>query len=73
LLDGRPDRAAHLLGAVDLLRTSAFDTSYRPGHYCAVSRARSDEALRSLLDDPELREAYEEGARKGLFTLSRER
>ncbi|WP_030747452.1 hypothetical protein [Streptomyces griseus] len=73
LLDGRADRAAHLLGAVDLLRTSVFDTSYRPGKYCAMSRARSEEALRELLDDPELREAYEEGARMGLFALSRER
>lgn len=73
LLDGRPDLAAHLLGAVDLLRTSVFDTSYRPARYCTVARARSDEALRALLDDPELREAYEEGARKGLFALSRER
>ncbi|MFF9147785.1 tetratricopeptide repeat protein [Streptomyces sp. NPDC055051] len=73
LLDGRPDRAAHLLGAVDLLRTSVFDTSYRPSRYCAVARARSDAALNALLDDPALREAYEEGARKGLFALSRER
>ncbi|MEU2653894.1 tetratricopeptide repeat protein [Streptomyces sp. NPDC007325] len=73
LLDGRPDRAAHLLGAVDLLRTSVFDTSYRPARYCSVGRARSDAALNALLDDPELREAYEEGARKGLFALSRER
>ncbi|MEW5632381.1 hypothetical protein AB1388_38430, partial [Streptomyces hydrogenans] len=73
LLDGRPDLAAHILGAVDLLRTSVFDTSYRPARYCTVARARSDDALRALLDDPELREAYEEGARKGLFALSRER
>ncbi|MFD4376036.1 tetratricopeptide repeat protein [Streptomyces sp. NPDC058486] len=73
LLDGHPDRAAHLLGAVDLLRTSVFDTAYRPGRYCTVARARSDDALRALLDDPELRKAYEEGARRGLFALSRER
>ncbi|WP_282697063.1 tetratricopeptide repeat protein [Streptomyces sp. CC208A] len=73
LLAGRPDRAAHLLGAVDLLRASVFDTSYKPGRYCTASRDRSDEALRELLDDPELREAYEEGARRGLFALSRER
>ncbi|MFE6226755.1 tetratricopeptide repeat protein [Streptomyces sp. NPDC057854] len=73
LLDGRPDRAAHLLGAVDLLRTAVFDPSYRPARYCTAARARSDAALNALLDDPRLREAYEEGARKGLFALSRER
>ncbi|MET9349623.1 tetratricopeptide repeat protein [Streptomyces termitum] len=73
LLDGRPDRAAHLLGAVDLLRASVFDASYRPGRFCVLARERSEEALRGLLDDPELREAYEEGARRGLFALSWER
>ncbi|WP_328943938.1 tetratricopeptide repeat protein [Streptomyces sp. NBC_00250] len=66
---GRRDAAAHLLGAVDLLRTSVFDTSYRPAEYCAVTRARSETVLRTLLDDPELRDAYEEGARRGLFAL----
>ncbi|GGY43546.1 hypothetical protein GCM10010363_25430 [Streptomyces omiyaensis] len=73
LLDGSPDRAAHLLGAVDLLRTSVFDTSYEPARYCTAVRSRSDAALSALLDDPALREAYEEGARKGLFALSKER
>ncbi|MFF2775193.1 tetratricopeptide repeat protein [Streptomyces sp. NPDC058052] len=73
LLDGRPDRAAHLLGAVDLLRTSVFGDADRPSRSCTVARARGDVALDALLDDPDLREAYEEGARKGLFALSRER
>lgn len=71
-LDGRHTSAAHLLGAVDLLRTSVFDTSYRPAAYCAGPRGRGGAALRDLLDDPELRRAYEEGARRGLFALSAE-
>ncbi|WP_406059651.1 hypothetical protein OG462_20865 [Streptomyces sp. NBC_01077] len=57
---------------MDLLRTSAFDDSYRPAEYCVVTRARSERALRSLLDGSELRYAYEEGARRGLFALAGE-
>ncbi|MEF9883813.1 tetratricopeptide repeat protein [Streptomyces sp. P9-A4] len=72
-MSGRNDRAAHLLGAVDVLRSSAFDPSYRPAEYCAAIRARIERALGSLLDDPELRDAYEEGARLGLFTLAERR
>ncbi|MGW0119009.1 tetratricopeptide repeat protein [Streptomyces sp. NPDC003327] len=72
VLDGQHASAAHLLGAVDLLRTSVFDASYRPAAYCAVVRGRSESALRGLLDDPELRRAYEEGARRGLFALAGE-
>ncbi|MFF9849506.1 tetratricopeptide repeat protein [Streptomyces litmocidini] len=71
-MDGRRDAAAHLFGAVDLLRTSAFDSSYRPAEYCAVTRARGEAALGAPLGGPILREAYEEGARRGLFTLSGE-
>ncbi|WP_367823347.1 tetratricopeptide repeat protein [Streptomyces sp. LMG1-1-1.1] len=71
-LEGQHDVAAHLLGAVDLLRTSVFDSSYRPAEYCMVTRARGEAALRALLDDPELRSAYEEGARRGLFMLAGE-
>ncbi|MFD3532715.1 tetratricopeptide repeat protein [Streptomyces sp. NPDC058664] len=70
LLTGRPASAAHLLGAVNLLRTSVFDVSYRPAEYWARTRDRSETALRGLLDDPELRRAYEEGARIGLFALA---
>lgn len=69
---GRRDAAAHLLGAVDVLRTSVFDMAYRPAEFCAVTRARSESALRTLLDGAELRGAYEEGARRGLFTLAAE-
>ncbi|MFC9381990.1 tetratricopeptide repeat protein [Streptomyces sp. NPDC057020] len=69
---GRRDAAAHLLGAVDLLRTSVFDTSYRPAEFCVVTRARSERALRLLLGGRELRYAYEEGARRGLFALAGE-
>ncbi|MCZ0980178.1 hypothetical protein O1L60_17600 [Streptomyces diastatochromogenes] len=71
-LEGRSRSAAHLLGAVDLLRTSVFDSSYRPPEYCVVTRTRGEEALGALLVDPELRSAYEEGARRGLFTLASE-
>lgn len=69
-MTGRAASAAHLLGAVNLLRTSAFDASYRPAEYCATTRDRSETALRGMLDDPELRRAYEEGARLGLFALA---
>lgn len=69
---GERDEAAHLLGAVDLLRTSVFDASYRPAEYCVTTRARSERALRALLDGKELRYAYEEGARRGLFSLAGE-
>ncbi|WP_318208037.1 tetratricopeptide repeat protein [Streptomyces sp. SJL17-1] len=69
---GRRDEAAHLLGAVDLLRTSVFDGSYRPAEFCVATRARSERALRALLDVRELRRAYEEGARRGLFALAGE-
>ncbi|MFJ8298289.1 tetratricopeptide repeat protein [Streptomyces sp. NPDC094447] len=69
---GRRDEAAHLLGAVDLLRNSVFDSSYRPAEFCVATRDRSERALRSLLDGPELRYAYEEGARRGLFALAGE-
>ncbi|MER7537414.1 tetratricopeptide repeat protein [Streptomyces sp. NPDC097704] len=69
-MDGQHDAAAHLLGAVDLLRTSVFDSSYRPSEYCVATRARGEEALGALLADPGLRSAYEEGARRGLFALS---
>ncbi|MGW4849710.1 tetratricopeptide repeat protein [Streptomyces sp. NPDC004288] len=71
-LEGRRGAAAHLLGAVDLLRTSVFDSSYRPAEYCVVTRVRGEEALGAPLVDPELRSAYEEGARRGLFALSAE-
>ncbi|MGW8763528.1 tetratricopeptide repeat protein [Streptomyces sp. NPDC055815] len=71
-MEGRYDAAAHLLGAVDLLRTSVFDSSYRPAEYCVVTRTRGEEALGALLVDPELRSAYEEGARRGLFALAGE-
>ncbi|MFF1507287.1 tetratricopeptide repeat protein [Streptomyces sp. NPDC058326] len=70
LMTGRPASAAHLLGAVNLLRTSVFDSSYRPAEYWARTRDRSETALRGMLDDPELRRAYEEGARIGLFALA---
>ncbi|WP_435969261.1 tetratricopeptide repeat protein [Streptomyces sp. Qhu_M48] len=69
---GRRDEAAHLLGAVDLLRSSVFDSSYRPAEHCVATRARSETVLRSLLDGRELRCAYEEGARRGLFALAGE-
>lgn len=71
-LDGCHDEAAHLLGAVDLLRTSVFDSSYRPAEYCVVTRARGEAALRALFDDTDLKSAYEEGARRGLFMLAGE-
>ncbi len=70
LLTGRPAAAAHLLGAVDLLRTSVFDSSYRPAAYCTTVRDRSETELRRVLADPELRQAYDEGARIGLFALA---
>ncbi|MFE0640076.1 tetratricopeptide repeat protein [Streptomyces sp. NPDC058877] len=72
VMEGKRDSAAHLLGAVDLLRSSVFDESYRPAEHCTVTRNRGETALRSLLDDPELRSAYEEGARRGLFALAGE-
>ncbi|MFD7323611.1 hypothetical protein ACFV9D_21350 [Streptomyces sp. NPDC059875] len=49
ILNGRPLAAAHLLGAVDLLRASAFDESYRTAQFCAPGRQRSDRALRGAL------------------------
>ncbi|MFE5294967.1 hypothetical protein [Streptomyces sp. NPDC056632] len=69
ILRGRPRIAAHLLGAVDLLRSDAFDDGYRPAEFCAPGRARSETALRDRLSDAELRQAYEEGARRGLYAL----
>ncbi|WP_405854945.1 tetratricopeptide repeat protein [Streptomyces sp. NBC_00090] len=72
IVSGRPTSGAHLLGAVDLFRSSVFDTSYRPAKYCAIARERSETALRALLDDLELCRAYEEGARLGLFALAGE-
>ncbi|MEU4268116.1 hypothetical protein [Streptomyces sp. NPDC026092] len=72
ILRGRPRDAAHLLGAVDLLRTSAFDDSYSAAQFCAPARRRSDSALREALPAPELTRAYEEGARRGLEELVRE-
>ncbi|MFG3347506.1 hypothetical protein ACGF1Z_20855 [Streptomyces sp. NPDC048018] len=69
ILRGRPRTAAHLLGAVDLLRADAFDDGYRPAEFCAPGRARSETALRDRLSDAELRRAYEEGARRGLYAL----
>ncbi|MEU3748190.1 MULTISPECIES: tetratricopeptide repeat protein [Streptomyces] len=69
---GRMTSAAHLLGAADLLRASVFEEAYRPAEYCATSRDRSEALLRGLLDDRELRRAYEEGARLGLFALAGE-
>lgn len=69
ILRGRPTTAAHLLGAVDLLRSSAFDDGYRPARYCSPARERSESALRDHLSDGELRRAYEEGARRGLHEL----
>ncbi|MEV8586625.1 tetratricopeptide repeat protein [Streptomyces sp. NPDC051180] len=71
-MSGRRTAAAHLLGAVDLLRASVFDSAYRPAEHCAATRRRGEPSLRSLLDDPELRSAYEEGARRGLFGLAGE-
>ncbi|MFE0650166.1 tetratricopeptide repeat protein [Streptomyces sp. NPDC059534] len=71
-MSGQRDVAAHLLGAVDLLRSSVFDSSYRPAEYCVVTRNRGEAALRALFDDPELKSAYEEGARRGLFALAGE-
>ncbi|MER8047654.1 tetratricopeptide repeat protein [Streptomyces sp. NPDC094032] len=69
ILRGRPTTAAHLLGAVDLLRSSAFEDGYRPSRFCSPSRERSESALRRHLSDGELRRAYEEGARRGLHAL----
>ncbi|MFJ9807682.1 hypothetical protein ACIRTB_05590 [Streptomyces sp. NPDC101158] len=69
ILRGRPRTAAHLLGAVDLLRSDAFEDGYRPAEFCAPGRARSETALRDRLSDAELRRAYEEGARRGLYAL----
>lgn len=57
---------------MDLLRTSVFDASYRPAEYCVTTRARSERALQALLDGKELRYAFEEGARRGLFSLAGE-
>ncbi|MEU8758616.1 hypothetical protein [Streptomyces sp. NPDC048659] len=72
ILRGRPTAAARLLGAVDLLRSSAFEDGYRPARFCAPSRERSESALRDHLSDGELRRAYEEGARRGLHGLAAE-
>ncbi|MEV7276892.1 tetratricopeptide repeat protein [Streptomyces sp. NPDC093111] len=69
ILRGRPTTAAHLLGAVDLLRSSTFEDGYRPAHFCSPSRERSESALREHLSAGELRRAYEEGARRGLHAL----
>ncbi|MET9671947.1 tetratricopeptide repeat protein [Streptomyces sp. NPDC006482] len=72
VVGGRPADGAHLLGAVDLFRASVFDISYRPATYCVTARVRVDEALRALFGELELRRAYEEGARLGLFALAGE-
>ncbi|MFI8824471.1 hypothetical protein [Streptomyces sp. NPDC053431] len=72
ILRGRAMTAAHLLGAVDLLRSDTFDDGYRPADFCAPGRARSETALRDRLSDGELRRAYAEGARRGLDALVRE-
>ncbi|MFI8963502.1 hypothetical protein ACIGO8_15475 [Streptomyces sp. NPDC053493] len=72
ILRGRPAAAAHLLGAVDLLRSTAFETGYEPAHFCAPARERSETALRGYLSAGELRRAYEEGARRGLPALAAE-
>ncbi|MEU9701444.1 tetratricopeptide repeat protein [Streptomyces sp. NPDC047981] len=72
ILAGRPKEAAHLLGAVDLLRRSAFDDSYRAAPFCAPARRHSDSALREALPARELTRAYEEGARRGLEALAHE-
>ncbi|WP_234352049.1 MULTISPECIES: tetratricopeptide repeat protein [unclassified Streptomyces] len=69
---GRPVSAAHLLGAVDVLRTSVFGEEHRPAATAAAARRRSERALRDALGDEELRRAYEEGAALGLFALSEE-
>ncbi|MFJ3584733.1 tetratricopeptide repeat protein [Streptomyces sp. NPDC090127] len=69
---GRPRNAAHLLGAVDLLRASAFDDSYRVAQFCVPTRRHSDGALREALPARELMRAYEEGARRGLDALAYE-
>ncbi|MFE5712838.1 tetratricopeptide repeat protein [Streptomyces sp. NPDC056501] len=69
---GRMTSAAHLLGAADLLRASVFEETYRPAEYCVTSRDRSERLLRRRFDDGQLRRAYEEGARMGLFALASE-
>ncbi|MEU7014602.1 tetratricopeptide repeat protein [Streptomyces sp. NPDC046385] len=69
ILRGRPTTAAHLLGAVDVLRSSAFEDGYHPAGFCSPSRERSESALREHLSAGELRRAYEEGARRGLHAL----
>ncbi|MFJ6353807.1 hypothetical protein ACIQKB_30740 [Streptomyces sp. NPDC092046] len=69
ILRGRPTTAAHLLGAADLLRSSAYEDGYRPARFCSPSRERSESALREHLSAGELRRAYEEGARRGLHAL----
>ncbi|MDT9693049.1 hypothetical protein Q5762_32950 [Streptomyces sp. P9(2023)] len=70
ILSGRPKDAAHLLGAVDRLRASAFDGTYRAAQFRAPARRHSDHALRDALPAPELTRAYEEGARRGLNALA---
>ncbi|MFE5730609.1 tetratricopeptide repeat protein [Streptomyces sp. NPDC056528] len=69
---GRPVAAAHVLGAVDVLRSSVFGEEYRPAASSAAARRRSDRALREALGTEELCRAREEGASLGLFTLSEE-
>lgn len=72
IMSGRPTEAAHLLGAVDLLRAATFDDSYRAAQFCVPARSRSDRALRAALPAGELTRAYEEGARRGLDALAAE-
>ncbi|MEV7670918.1 tetratricopeptide repeat protein [Streptomyces sp. NPDC088752] len=69
---GRPVSAAHLLGAVDVLRSSVFGEAYRPAASSATARRRSERALREALGAEELRRTCEEGTRLGLFALSEE-
>ncbi|MBD0712075.1 MULTISPECIES: tetratricopeptide repeat protein [unclassified Streptomyces] len=69
-IGGRKTTAARLLGAADLLRTSLFEPPYRSGRFAESVRCRGGGELGSLRDDPELRHAFEEGARMGLFTLA---
>ncbi|MFF5392120.1 tetratricopeptide repeat protein [Streptomyces sp. NPDC013012] len=69
---GRPVSAAHLLGAVDVLRSSVFGEAHRPAASSAAARKRSERSLREALGTAELRRAYEEGAHLGLFALSEE-
>ncbi|MYV67702.1 tetratricopeptide repeat protein, partial [Streptomyces sp. SID2131] len=72
IMTGRPVSAAHLLGAVDVLRSSVFGEAYRPAASSATARRRSERALREALGAEELRRTCEEGTRLGLFALSEE-